>query len=78
MKQPGRDILILGSPSVSQIVKQHDLVDSFWIFVNPVIFGQGIPLCKGSLKRAKLILRSMKRFSNGEIALHYVPDRVFA
>src|SRR5580765_4093882 len=42
--QPGKDILIFGSPSVSQLLMQNDLVDSYWIFVNPIIFGKGIPL----------------------------------
>ena len=73
-EQAGNDILIFGSPTVSQLLMQLDLIDNYWIFVNPVLFGQGIPLFNGSQNRVKLKLRTLKRFSNGEIALNYFPD----
>jgi dihydrofolate reductase len=53
---------------------QLDLIDSYWIFVNPVIFGQGIPLFAGLTKKSKLKLLTTKQFSNGEIALNYIVD----
>jgi dihydrofolate reductase len=70
-KQEGKSILILGSPSVSQILMQHDLIDDYWIFVNPIIFGQGIPLFTALHNKIKLSFLSSKQFSNGEIALKY-------
>ncbi len=73
--QPGKGILIFGSPAVSQSLMELDLIDSYWIFVNPVIFGKGIPLF-GSIKdKIKLKLTSTQQFSNGEIALHYTVER---
>jgi dihydrofolate reductase len=71
-KQQGRDILIFGSPSVAQLLMQAGLVDSYWIFINPVIFGKGIPLFSGSTDRVKLKLQATRQFPNGEIALHYI------
>lgn len=70
-EQAEKNILIFGSPMVSQLLMQHNLIDSYWIFVNPIIFGQGIPLFVDLLSKIKLNLVSMKHFSNGEIALNY-------
>jgi dihydrofolate reductase len=71
-EQPGKNILIFGSPSASQSLMQLDLVDSYWIFVNPIIFGAGIPLFAGRTNKIKLKLLTAKQFSNGEIALNYI------
>ncbi len=71
---PGKDILIFGSPSVSKVLMQLGLIDSYWIFVNPVIFSEGIPLFGGLSKKIKLKLEATKQFPNGEIALNYLPD----
>ena len=73
--QPGKDILIFGSPAVSQLLMQHDVIDSYWIFVNPIIFGRGIPLFKEMSNKIKLTLVATKPFSNGEFGLCYSADR---
>lgn len=72
--QSGKNILIFGSPSVAQALMQHNLIDSYWIFVNPVIFGRGIPLFKESTNKMKLKLLYRKQFSNDEVALNYIAD----
>jgi dihydrofolate reductase len=74
-RQTGKDILIFGSPSVAQTLMKLELIDSFWIFINPIIFGQGIPLFSGKAEKSKLKLLATSLFSNGEIALNYVVDR---
>jgi dihydrofolate reductase len=68
---PGKDILIFGSPAVSQLLMQHNLIDSYWIFVNPVIFGRGVPLFTEMSNKIKLKLESTKHFANGEFGLNY-------
>lgn len=73
--EPGRSILIFGSPSVSQFLMHLDLIDNYWIFINPAIFGNGIPLFKESTKKTQLKLVATKRFVNGEIALNYLVIR---
>ena len=70
--QPGKDILIFGSPTLSQMLMQHDLIDSYWIFVNPIIFGKGIPLFAEMSNKIKLNLVKTKQFSNGEFGLNYL------
>lgn len=73
-EQEGKDLLIFGSPSIAQLCMQYDLIDSYWIFINPVIFGEGIPLFVSPANKAKLKLLSTKKFMNDEIALNYIVD----
>ena len=70
-QDPGKQILIFGSPTLSQTLMQQNLIDEYWVFVNPVVFGKGIPLFAGTHPSAKLQLLNTKQFSNGETALHY-------
>ncbi|MFM7023782.1 MAG: dihydrofolate reductase family protein [Flavobacteriales bacterium] len=70
-KQEGKNILIFGSPGASQSLLKEDLVDELWLFVNPVILGQGIPLFKGLAETIKLNLIETKTFSCVVVALHY-------
>ena len=73
--QKGKNILIFGSPTISRILMKLDLIDSYWIFINPIIFGQGIPLFTGNANKSKLKLLAIKQFTNGEMALNYAVDR---
>lgn len=70
-QRPGKDILIFGSPSTSHALMQETLIDDFWLFVNPVILGQGIPLFKDVKGPVKLTLASSKVFASGVVCMHY-------
>jgi dihydrofolate reductase len=74
-KQNGMNILIFGSPGASHSLLSEGLIDEFWLFVNPVLLGQGIPLFKGVREITKLKLIESKTFSCGVIALHYETKR---
>jgi len=74
-KQYGKNILIFGSPAASHSLLNHGLIDEFWLFVNPVLLGQGIPLFKDVAEITKLKLIETKTFSCGVIALHYETKR---
>lgn len=67
----GKDIIIFGSPGASQSLLKEGLVDEFWLFVNPIILGEGKPLFKDVTQTTKLELAESKTFANGVIALHY-------
>src|SRR6185437_13116425 len=43
-QRSGEEILLFGSPTATHSLMQHNLIDGYWIFVNPIILGQGIPL----------------------------------
>ena len=70
-KQEGKNIIIFGSPSASHSLFRKGLVDEFWLFINPVLLGQGIPLFNGIMETTKLNLVESKSFPCGVIALHY-------
>ena len=70
-QQPGKNIMIFGSPRASHSLLNAGLVDEFWIFVNPILLGQGMPLFKNVPGLLKLRLLDTKTFASGVIALHY-------
>jgi dihydrofolate reductase len=70
-KQDGKNILIFGSPGASHSLLNEGLIDEFWLFVNPIILGQGMPLFKDITGTTKLKLVDSKTFACGVIALHY-------
>jgi dihydrofolate reductase len=70
-QQLGKAIMVIGSPSAVHILTREGLVDDFWLFVNPVLLGQGIPLFKDLKDRVPLKLVESKTFSSGVVCLHY-------
>ena len=69
-QQPGKDLLIFGSPGLVHAFLELDAIDEFWIFQNPVLLGSGMTYWKGAHK-TKLKLLSHKPFDNGVIRMHY-------
>jgi dihydrofolate reductase len=70
-RQPGKNILIFGSPGASHSLLNLGLIDEYWIFVNPVLLGEGIPLFKDVPELTSLRFLGSKIFASGVIALHY-------
>ena len=70
-QQDGKNILIFGSPGASQSLLNEGLIDEFWLFVNPIILGKGMPLFKDITGTTKLKFVESKTFACGVIALHY-------
>jgi dihydrofolate reductase len=68
----GRDIIIFGSPSAAHSLMQDNLIDDYWLFVNPILLGQGMPLFKGINGTRKLKLLKSHSFSSGVVCLHYM------
>lgn len=79
LKQSNRggseDILLFGSPTATHALMQKQLIDGYWLFVNPLVLGRGIPLFTELQERIKLELLSTHRFSNGVIELNYRVNR---
>jgi dihydrofolate reductase len=67
----GKNILIFGSPRASQALLNLQLIDEFWLFVNPIILGAGMPLFREITGTTELKLLESKTFACGVIALHY-------
>jgi dihydrofolate reductase len=70
-QQGGKEILIFGSPGATHTLMQYRLIDEFWLFVNPILLGQGIPLFKNVQEVTKLKLVESKAFGCGVVCLHY-------
>ncbi|WP_046367262.1 dihydrofolate reductase family protein [Flavihumibacter petaseus] len=73
-QQPGNDILLFGSPSATHSLLRLNLIDGFWLFVNPIILGKGIPLFEGIQDTIKLKLVTTQQFTNGVTELNYIVD----
>ena len=74
-QKPGPDILLFGSPTATHSLIQLNLIDGYWLFVNPIILGQGIPLFIGIKEKIKLKLINTHPFSCGVTELSYIVDR---
>lgn len=74
-QQEGSDILVFGSPRATHALIQLNLIDGYWLFVNPIVLGQGVPLFADIKDKIKLQLLSTHQFTSGVTALSYSVDR---
>ena len=73
-QQPGNEILLFGSPTATHSLLKHNLIDGYWLFVNPIIIGQGIPLFVDIKDKTKLKLLNTRQFTSGVTELNYIVD----
>jgi dihydrofolate reductase len=71
MHAPGQDFLIFGSPSSSHTLMADNLIDDYWLFINPILLGKGIPLFNDIKDKIKLKLVKTIPFASGVVCLHY-------
>jgi dihydrofolate reductase len=74
-QQPGGEILLFGSPTATHALIQLNLIDGYWLFVNPVILGEGIALFANIQEKTKLKLLTTQQFTCGVTELNYLVDR---
>ena len=74
-QQAGSEILLFGSPSATHALIQLNLIDGYWLFVNPVVLGHGIPLFADIKDQIKLKLLTTRQFTSGVTGLDYIVDR---
>jgi len=70
-EQPGKDILLFGSPTIAHELLDINIIDNLWLIVHPVIFGDGIPLFKKTNRAIKFKLSTTNRLSNGTLFNKY-------
>jgi dihydrofolate reductase len=77
-QQPGKDILIFGSPSIAAKLAQLGLIDEYHFLVQPMICGGGKHLFESyQLPHViNLKLTSTKKFRSGVVVLKYIPKAV--
>ncbi len=75
-EQMGEDILLFGSPTATHSLIQQNLIDGYWLFVNPIILGKGIPLFADIKEKITLkLLPATRQFTCGVTELNYLLDR---
>jgi dihydrofolate reductase len=72
-RQPGKDILIPGSPTLVRALVRSGLLDVLNLNVCPVVVGSGIRLFEGMTDQVDLTLVHSTTLSNGVVGLTYGP-----
>ncbi len=67
----GKGIVMFGSPTLTRSLTEENLIDEYWLFVNPILLGNGIPLFKNLSHEIRLKLKLSKTFASGVVCLHY-------
>ena len=70
-EQAGGEVLLFGSPTATHSLIQQNLIDGYWLFVNPIILGRGIPLFADIKDKIKLNLLTTRQFNCGVTELNY-------
>jgi dihydrofolate reductase len=70
-EQPGKDIWLMGGGELIASFLDEQAIDEFVISVAPVFIGDGIPLIARRHRQVPLDLRSVERFEDGLVQLHY-------
>ncbi|MCL4256353.1 MAG: dihydrofolate reductase family protein [Anaerolineae bacterium] len=70
--QAGGQIYLCGGGALAGYLLDHALIDDLIVKVNPVLFGDGIPLFGESKRQVGLIYRHSKIYPTGVIFTHYV------
>ena len=70
-KQPGKDIWLMGGGDIIASFLDEHAIDEFVVSVVPVFIGDGIPLIARRHRHVPLDLRTVERFDDGLVQLHY-------
>ena len=74
--QGDKEILLFGSPTATHALIQQNLIDGYWLFVNPIILGKGKPLFTDIKDKINLsLVPPTKQFSSGVTELNYIVER---
>ncbi|MFT3822881.1 MAG: dihydrofolate reductase family protein [Chitinophagaceae bacterium] len=69
-KEPGSDLMVYGGAGFVSSLISHNLVDEYFMFVNPVAIGNGLSIFK---EKKILQLESSVIYKNGKVLNKYLP-----
>ncbi|HWX07654.1 MAG TPA: dihydrofolate reductase family protein [Bradyrhizobium sp.] len=72
-RQPGPNIVVVGSGSIVAQLAAAGLVDEYQIVLNPLVVGDGRTLFEGVKKKLPMKLARSRAFGNGNVVLFYEP-----
>ncbi len=70
-QQPGKDLVIFGSPGLAATLMSLGLIDEYKLTVHPVILGSGISVFTSNTTKSTLKLLDSKTLKSGVVTLHY-------
>ena len=70
-QQSGKNILIFGSAAAVHSLMSLNLIDDYWLMINPVLIGKGVPMFKDIKEKLNLKLEESKILPPGVVCLHY-------
>ncbi|WP_227377827.1 dihydrofolate reductase family protein [Haladaptatus halobius] len=73
-RQPGRDILMVGSGELLETLMQQDLVDEYRLMVHPVVQGSGKRLFENANAPTTMNLVDTEVVGSGVVVLTYEPS----
>jgi len=73
-EQPGKDIWLMGGGELIASCLDEKVIDEFVVSVVPVFIGDGIPLIARRHRHVPMTLKSVERFDDGLVQLHYLID----
>ena len=68
-----RDVWVLGRPKTINDFSELGTIDSYELFVIPILLGDGIPLFRTSVRQKGLELKVSEAYGNGVVRLVYEP-----
>ena len=66
-------VWLVGGANLADQFRQANLIDELFVFVIPVILGEGVPLFGGAGLHTPLELNSAQTYADGVVQLHYRP-----
>ncbi len=70
-RRPGKELWILGSSALSDLLLQHGLIDEWRLAVSPIVLGSCNPPREPETKRSKMRLLETRRLTSGGLVLRY-------
>lgn len=70
-EQPGKNLVIFGSPGAAKTLLQLGLIDEFLLTICPVVLGGGKSIFNGGSEKIRLNLLSSRTLKTGIIAARY-------
>lgn len=74
-QQPGKNMVIFGSPGLVKSMAALDLIDEYRININPTLLGDGETMFGSIGTRLDLTLASCRTLNSGVVLLRYIRER---
>jgi dihydrofolate reductase len=75
--EPGKDMSVGGATITSSLMRPN-LIDEYWLYVQPVVLGSGTPMFPALDNKINLRLIETRTFNSGVVLLRYQSVAAFA